>query len=136
MTARRYIGIIDDDESVRRSLARLLQLAGFQPVQFQSAEEFLADPVREHLRCLLVDIRLEGMSGLELHEQLSVEGTRTPIIYITAHDDPGDRAEALQRRCVGFFRKTDPGEDIIAAVARATSDPPPGRDNRSRNRKW
>jgi len=120
MNPRRYIGIIDDDDSLRRSLGRLLQLAGFQTVLFQSAEEFLTDPLRRHLRCLLVDIRLGGMSGIELHRQLIAEGSSIPVIYITAHDDPGIRGEALQNECAGFFRKTDPGEDIIAAVVRAT----------------
>jgi FixJ family two-component response regulator len=121
MTTRRYIGIIDDDESLRRSLGRLLQLSGFQPVLFQSAEEFLADPLRSHLRCVLVDVRLGGMSGVELHEHLIAEGSRMPFIYITAHDDPALRAGAFAHECAGFFRKTDPGDDIIAAVARATS---------------
>jgi FixJ family two-component response regulator len=129
MNTRRYIGVIDDDESLRRSLGRLLQLAGFQPVLFPSAEEFLTDPLRMHLRCLLIDVRLGGMSGIELHECLIAEGIHIPVIYITAHDDPETRASALRNRCAGFFRKTDPGEDIMAAVARATTDPPfvPGR---------
>ena len=122
MTTRRYVGIIDDDESLRRSLGRLLQLGGFQPVLFQSAEEFLGDALRRHLRCLLVDVRLGGMSGLELHDRLIAEGSRVPVIYITARDDPGLRTEALERQCAGFFRKTDPGSDIIAAVARCTSE--------------
>jgi FixJ family two-component response regulator len=121
MNPRRYIGIIDDDESLRRSLGRLLQLAGFQTVLFQSAEEFLVDPLRRHLRCLLVDIRLGGMSGIELHQHLIAEGSTIPVIYITAHDDPEIRADALDNECAGFFRKTDPGDDIIAAVTRATS---------------
>ena len=120
MGTRRYIGVIDDDESLRRSLGRLLQLAGFQPVLFQSAEEFLADSLREHLSCLLIDVRLSGMSGVELHEKLIAEGSSIPVIYITAHDEPGLRAIALERQCAGFFRKTDPGEDIIAAVMRAS----------------
>ena len=124
MTERRYIGVIDDDESVRRSLGRLLQLAGFQPVLFPSAEEFLADPLRPYLRCLLVDIRLGGMSGIELHRQLIAEGSRVPLIYITAHDDADARAAALEKNCVGLFRKTDPGADIIAAITRATSTEP------------
>jgi FixJ family two-component response regulator len=125
MTERRYIGVIDDDDSLRRSLGRLLQLAGFQPVLFQSAEEFLADPLRPHLRCLLVDIRLGGMSGIELHRRLIAEGSRTPLVFITAHDDAEARAAALEGNCVGLFRKTDPGADIIAAVTRATSSDPP-----------
>ena len=119
MTTRCYLGIIDDDESVRRSLGRLLQLAGFQPVLFESAEEFLADPLRRHLRCLLIDVRLGGMSGIELHRRLLAEGCRTPVIFITAHDDPDARSAALDSNCAGYFRKTDPGADILDAVTRA-----------------
>jgi FixJ family two-component response regulator len=120
MTVRCYIGIIDDDESLRRSLGRLVQLAGYQPVLFHSGEEFLTDSLRHHLRCLLVDVRLGGMSGLDLHRRLIAEGCRTPVIFITAHDDPSARAAALDNNCAGYFRKTDPGADIIAAIARAT----------------
>ena len=131
---RRYVAIIDDDESLRRSLGRLLQLSGFQPLLFQSAEEFLADPLRRHLHCLLVDVRLGGMSGLELHDRLLAEGSRVSVIYITAQDDVGLRASALEKSCAGFFRKTDPGDDIVAAVSRATSTVPADHGRRPTGR--
>lgn len=130
MAERRRIAIIDDDQSLRSSLGRLLYIAGFQPVLFSSAEEFLADPARTHLHCLLVDVRLGGMSGLALHERLIAEGCPLPVIYITAQDDPAVRVEALHRECAGFFRKSDPGDDIIAAVTRASSGPAGGRAHR------
>jgi FixJ family two-component response regulator len=107
-----------------------VQLSGFQPVLFQSAEEFLADSMRRHLSCLLVDVRLGGMSGIDLHRRLLAEGCHTPVIFVTAHDDPEARAAALENRCAGYFRKTDPGADIIAAITRATggeaAPPAPG----------
>jgi nucleotide-binding universal stress UspA family protein/CheY-like chemotaxis protein len=121
MPTRRYIAIIDDDESMCRSLSRLLQQSGFQSLSFLSAEEFLADPVRDHFACLLVDIQLAGMSGLELHRELIARGRRTPVIFITAHDDPAARAEAQGNGCAAFFRKTDPGPEIILAIHRATA---------------
>jgi FixJ family two-component response regulator len=113
------VAIIDDDASANRALGRLLRGAGFEPSGFESAERFLADPVRPTFGCLLVDIQLTGMSGLELQRQLQSEGSHVPVIFITAHDDPGYRAEAVRRGCVGFFRKTDPGALIVDALRRA-----------------
>jgi FixJ family two-component response regulator len=123
MPIRRYVAIVDDDESMCRSFSRLLQQAGFHPVSFTSAEEFLADPLREHFGCVLVDIQLAGISGLELHRALLARGVRTPVIYITAQDDPAVVEEALTSGCAAFFRKTDAGPDIIAAIRRVTSAP-------------
>jgi FixJ family two-component response regulator len=115
------VAIIDDDASANRALGRLLRGAGFDPSGFESAESFLADPARPSFGCLLVDIQLTGMSGLELQRQLQAEGNRQPLIFITAHDDPAYRAEAMKRGCVGFFRKTDPGALIVDALRRATA---------------
>jgi len=113
------VEIIDDDASANRALGRLLRGAGFEPSGFDSAESFLADPRRPTFGCLLVDIQLTGMSGLELQRRLQSEGSHVPVIFITAHDDPGYRADAVRRGCVGFFRKTDPGALIVDALRRA-----------------
>ncbi|HEU4690131.1 MAG TPA: response regulator, partial [Vicinamibacterales bacterium] len=116
MTARRYVAVIDDDASLCRSLARLLQLSGFQPITFESAEQFLADPLRTHFGCLLVDVQLGGMTGIEMHQKLIEEGNRTPVIYITAFDDPRAQADAAKLGYAGYFRKTDAGQAILDAV--------------------
>jgi FixJ family two-component response regulator len=122
MPANLYVAVVDDDESVRRALSRLLQQAGMQPIGFASGEDFLADSLREHFRCLLVDVRLGGMSGIELQRQLIAEGAHQPIIYITSHDDPAAEAEAWKAGgCAGYFRKTDGGPAIIEAIRRAVS---------------
>jgi FixJ family two-component response regulator len=113
------VAIIDDDASANRALGRLLRGAGFEPSGFDSAEGFLADPARPTFGCLLIDIQLTGMSGLELQRRLQSEGSHVPVIFITAHDDPSYRAEAIRRGCVGFFRKTDPGSLIVDALRRA-----------------
>ena len=113
------VAIIDDDASANRALGRLLRGAGFEPSGFESAESFLVDPLRPTFGCLLVDIQLTGMSGLELQRRLQSEGSHVPVIFITAHDDPGYRAEAVRRGCVGFFRKTDPGALIVDTLRRA-----------------
>jgi FixJ family two-component response regulator len=113
------IAIVDDDGSLCRSMGRLLQLAGLPSMSYASAEELLQDPLCERFACFLIDVQLPGMSGIELHRQLLARGSSTPVIYITAYDDSSTRADALRGGCAGFFRKTDPGSDIIAAVLRA-----------------
>jgi len=113
------VAIIDDDASANRALGRLLRGAGFDPKGYESAESFLADSSRPSFGCLLVDIQLTGMSGLELQRRLQAEGSRLPVIFITAHDDPAAREEAVRRGCLAFFRKTDPGALIVDALRRA-----------------
>lgn len=126
MPQRRYVAVIDDDESLCRSLARLLQQAGYQPITFHSAESFLEDPLRTHFGCLLVDVQLGGMSGLEMYDRLREQGNQTPVIYITAYDNPRARDEALAKGSAGYFRKTDAGLDILAAVRELTGAAAPG----------
>src|SRR5271168_3636903 len=89
-----YVAVVDDDESVCRSVGRLLRAAGFQPITYASAESFLADKKRPQFGCLVLDIQLGAMSGLELARKLVADGGHIPIIFITAHDDPEARAEA------------------------------------------
>jgi FixJ family two-component response regulator len=116
-----HVAIIDDDSSACRALGRLLRGMGFEPSAFDSAESFFADPARQRFSSLLVDIQLGGMSGLDLQQRLKAEGSRTPVIFITAHDDPAVRSLAVQRGCAGFFRKTDPGTLIIETLRRVTT---------------
>lgn len=123
MSTRRYIAVIDDDESHCRSMARLLQQSGYQVITFPSAEEFLEDRWRTQFDCLLVDIQLGGMSGIEMHGKLSEQGDRTPVVYLTAFDDPLAQSQALAIGCAGYFRKTDVGQEILATVRRVTSTP-------------
>ena len=120
MPTNLYVGVVEDDESVRRSLLRLLRQAGLQPIGFASAEDFLVDSMRDHFRCLLLDVRLGGMSGIELQQRLIALGVHKLVIYITSHDDPDAKAEALSTGgCVGYFSKTDSGPLIIEAIRRA-----------------
>ena len=113
-----YVAIVEDDESARRSLARLLRAAGMRPITYASAEDFRADTRQTWFACLVLDIQLLGMSGIELQRQLAAEGVTTPVIFITAHDDPRAREEAMAGGCVGFFRKTDAGSDLLDAIRR------------------
>jgi FixJ family two-component response regulator len=126
MTQRRYVAVIDADESLCRSLARVLQQAGYQAITFLSAEDFLADPLRGHFACLLVDMQLGGISGIEMHEELIARGDATPVIYITAFDDPQAKEQALRLGSAGYFRKMESSAAILDAVRRAT-EPSPSR---------
>ncbi len=113
-----YIAVVDDDESVCRSFGRLLRAAGLQPITYDSAESFLADTRRPQFGCLVLDIQLGTMSGIQLAQRLAADGGRTPIIFITAHDDPETRTEALAAGCTAYFRKTDSGADVLEAIRR------------------
>ena len=114
-----YVAVIDDDESHCRSLSRLLRAAHLQPISYSSAEAFLADAKHPKFDCLMMDIQLEGMSGLDLSRKLSAAKDDTPIVFITAHDEPEVRAQAEATGCAGYFRKTDPGPEVLAAIRRA-----------------
>jgi FixJ family two-component response regulator len=111
-----YVAVVDDDESLCRSFSRLLRAERMQPVTYPSAEAFLADTKRPLFDCLVFDIQLGGMSGIELHRQLNSSGSTTPVIYITAHDEPATREEAQAAGCAAYFRKTAPGEAVLQAI--------------------
>lgn len=113
-----YIAIIDDDESLCRSMSRLLRAAHLQPITYPSAEVFLADTNRPKFDCLVLDIQLKGISGLDLSQRLAAVKDATPFVFITAHDDPAVRAQAEAFGCAGYFRKTDSGADVLAAIRR------------------
>jgi len=113
-----YVAIVDDDESVCRSFGRLLRAAGLQPISYASAESFLADTKHPQFGCLVLDIQLGAMSGIELAQRLVAEGGHPPIIFITAHDDPEARAQAEAMGCAAYFRKTDSGAEVLEAIRR------------------
>jgi FixJ family two-component response regulator len=116
-----YVAVVDDDESLLRSLARLLRAAGMQPITYSSAEAFRADVKRPRFDCLVLDVQLPGMSGIDLRDQLTAEGPAAPILFVTAHDDPQARANAMAGSCAGYFRKTDAGSEILDAIRRAVA---------------
>lgn len=118
-TANKYIAVVDDDESVCRSFSRLLRTAGYQPVDFHSAEDFLSDRNRPHFECLILDVQLGGISGIELMKRLVAVGDTTPVVFITAQDNPAAQSEAEAAGCAGYFRKTDPGGAILRTIRNA-----------------
>jgi FixJ family two-component response regulator len=101
----RLIAIIDDDEAMQDSLRDLLEAAGLAARSFGSAEEFLKSDLHRKAACLIVDIRMPRMSGLELQAKLKEEDCNVPIIFITAHGDARMRIQAMRRGAVEFLAK-------------------------------
>jgi FixJ family two-component response regulator len=112
----KVVAIVDDDELIRRSLYGLMKAAGFTAVTFASAEEFLTSGEQEHTGCLIADIRMPGMSGLELQSRLNQEHRRIPIIFITAQGDEKMRMQALRAGAVEFLTKPFDDEALLDSV--------------------
>jgi len=112
------ISIVDDDPLVREGLISLLRSAGFATQAFASAEEFLSLAHRDDITCLILDVRLPGISGLELQSQLTatVSNHRTPVVFVTARDDDAARQQALKGGAVDFLRKPVRREALLNAV--------------------
>ena len=114
--SKTYIAIVEDDDSLCRSLARLLHASGYHPVTYLSAEAFLDDAKRPAFDCLVVDIQLGGMSGIELGQHLLERGVTIPLIFLTAHEEWETLKRSLKTPFAAFLRKTDPGETVINAI--------------------
>jgi len=111
-----HAAIVDDDASLCKALSRLLNAAGISSTIYSSAEAFLTDALIREPDCLILDIQLGGMSGVELQRSLHATHRYIPIIFITAHDQPEAREEAVRGGCLAYLRKNDPGNMLLAAV--------------------
>jgi FixJ family two-component response regulator len=120
-TAPLQVALVDDDPSLCRSLGRLLRAAGIQSTAYCSAEAFLADRQQPRFDCLVLDVQLGGMSGIDLGLWLAAEGGAAPIIFVTAHDDDETRARAERAGCAAYFRKTDSGAGVLEAIRRVAA---------------
>lgn len=99
------IAIVDDDEDVRKAVHAVLTSAGLLPRSFASAQEFLNSGLRSEIGCLIADIEMPGMNGLELQARLAEDGFRIPIIFITAYGDTRTRMRAIMAGAHGFLEK-------------------------------
>src|SRR5439155_14869238 len=115
----KLITIVDDDDSLRRALQGLLESAELPAQSFASAEEFLKSGQHHRTACLIADIRMPGMSGLELQARLNAERCRIPIIFITAHGDEKMRMQALRAGAVEFMAKPFDDEVLLESVRAA-----------------
>ena len=112
----RLVAIVDDDESVQRALQDLIESDGLSALCFGSAEQFLDSGAQHKAACLIADIRMPGMSGLELQANLKAERCRVPIIFITPHGDTEMRIHAMREGAVEFLSK--PLDDESLATGR------------------
>jgi FixJ family two-component response regulator len=113
------ISIVDDDASVREAIRGLLRSAGFDAEVFASAEEFLTSGRLSRTSCLVLDVRMPGMSGIELQERLIASGHVVPIIFITAHADEDELARTLDRGAIDCLRKPFSDDALLEAIAKA-----------------
>ncbi len=111
--------VVDDDQSVRRSVVRLLETAGLRVEGFVSAEAFLERERPDGPGCLVLDVRMSGMSGLELQRRLMVAGRPMAIVFITGHGDVPMSVEAMKAGAVDFLLKPFDDEALLAAIDRA-----------------
>jgi FixJ family two-component response regulator len=117
-STRPVIAIVDDDAAICRALTRLVHAVGWSAVAFASAEAFLQAGVQEPPDCLILDIRLPGMSGIELLEHCVAAGMSLPVILITAHNDVQVRRRAARAGAVAFLHKPVDEQDLLQAIRR------------------
>ena len=108
--------VVDDDASVRDALRMLFVSADMEVKTFKSAEDFLECQVSKRNACLISDIKLKGLSGLELQQQLAERGTKIPVIFLTASDSNEDRQQAKQAGAAGYFRKPVDDQALLDAI--------------------
>ena len=113
------ISIVDDDESVREAMKGLIRSLGYTAVTFSSAQEFLGSELMDDTACLIVDVQMPGMSGIELQSRLISQGVHLPIIFITSFPDPKARADALAAGALGYLSKPFCDEKLITHLDQA-----------------
>jgi FixJ family two-component response regulator len=110
------ISIVDDDDALRSSLENLIRSAGLRAQGFSSAEAFLRSNQAHETGCLILDVRMPGMSGLELQRLMAVAYSHLPIIFITAHEHDNQRTQALEAGAVAFLYKPFYEEELLNAI--------------------
>lgn len=118
-TSRKIIAIVDDDPSVLRGLKRVLEASHFSTSVFSCAEDFLDHQTTMPVACIVLDIHLSGMSGIEMRRRLVEIGSRTPVIFMTSHDSPAFRKEATDAGCVAYLQKPFSGHVLIDTIRNA-----------------
>ena len=111
------ISIVDDDEGVRQAVKSLIDSVGFRAEVFDSGEMFLNSPYLSQTDCLITDVRMPGMSGLELQDRLSATGRSIPIVFISAHEDKEARARGLRAGAIDFLQKPFSEDSLLGAIS-------------------
>jgi FixJ family two-component response regulator len=110
------ISVVDDDESIRRTTTFLIESFGFRAAAFASAENFLKSGQLHDTSCLIVDVQMPGMSGLELQSELAAAGYDIPIVFMTAYENKVSRQQAMQAGAVAFLAKPFGDEQLLQTV--------------------
>lgn len=110
------ISIVDDDESVRRTTTLLIESFGFRAAAFESAETFLNSGHLQDTSCLIVDVQMPGMNGLQLQDHLAAAGCGIPIIFITAYESKDSRQRAMQAGAAAFLGKPFSDEQLLQII--------------------
>jgi FixJ family two-component response regulator len=121
------IAIVDDDSSVRKGLERLIRSVGWKTETFGSAQEFLASARTEAPTCIVLDLQLPGLSGLELQKQMTEGGVETPIVFLTGHGNITASVKAMKAGAIEFLTKPVDEQDLLNAIQEAIE-----RDRRTR----
>jgi FixJ family two-component response regulator len=116
---KNLISVVDDDEAIRRTTTFLIESFGFRAASFESAESFLKSVELHDTSCLLVDVQMPGINGLELQAELAAAGSGIPIIFITAYDSRDMRRQAMQAGAVAFLAKPFNDEQLLQTVRTA-----------------
>jgi FixJ family two-component response regulator len=127
MSAPPLISIVDDDDSLRNSLNNLIRSVGFAVQGFSSAEAFLNSNHLDDTACLILDVRMPGMSGLDLQRQLMAADCQIPIVFITSHGDDDARSRALAAGAVEFLYKPFREEALLNAIHTALKSKEDGK---------
>ena len=130
----RMIYVVDDDEAMRDSLRWLLESAGYRVTSYASAERFLAAYRPAESTCLVLDVRMPGLTGLELQQELNRRGTPLPIIFVTGHGDVPMAVDALKNGAFHFLEKPFKGERLLELVDQAATTGTPVEAERARRR--
>ena len=120
------VAVVDDDESIRRALKRLLHALAFDTEAYGSGREFLESYHAFHPDCVVLDLHMEGMSGLDVQRHLQRMATRPPVVVITGHDNPGVRAESLSLGADAFLPKPVDRQLLVSTIERLTGEARPG----------
>src|SRR5262245_42005784 len=118
----RVVATVDDDRRVRESIQSILESAGYEPVAFESGEAFLASGTLSGVVCVVADVRLPGIDGLDLQRRVRRDRPSVPIIFITADDDDDTLRQALRDGAVAFMVKPFDGGELLEQIARTTND--------------
>src|SRR3954469_23233341 len=117
------VAIVEDDPALRSALGRLLRSEGFEPALFDSAEAYISAPPRPAPLCIILDVQLPGISGLQLQQRLREAGDAQPIIMTTGAAAGSIRERAERHGCVGFFSKPFEGRALLSAIATLAREP-------------